>query len=135
VKLLSIALALLGCSAIASAQAPVCPLNTIVSGTASAVVIPINAKTIRICKVVFNVVQSATPINFSLISGTGSVCGTGTAQVTQIYTGVASSTQAYDQSVDGTVAWIAGAAGSAVCVSLSGAPTGASVQVFYGILR
>jgi hypothetical protein len=118
------------------AQAPPIPIcqYSAQSGsvTTTTQLIAQNQRNIRVCKVIFNVVQSSSPVNFSLIAGTGPTCAGGASQVTQVYTGVASSTQTYDQSVDSSIGWYAGN-NVGVCLSLSGTPTGASAQIFYGL--
>lgn len=89
-------------------------------------------RSIHICSVSVYVVQSGTPINWSLVSGQGSVCSTGIKQVTPLITGVASSAQSMG-SVYGQNNTLNLPAYTALCLSLSGTPTAASVQVTYAI--
>jgi hypothetical protein len=112
---------------------PVCTQSKIVTATSSGVtaIIPQTGRVIRICSVVFNVVQSASPANFSLIYGAGNSCPSPT-QLTPVYTGVASQTQAYSQSVDQSIAWTA-PPGSGVCLSLSANVTSLCMIIFYDV--
>ena len=113
---------------------PICPNVAMTSGsvTSTTQLIAVNQRNIRVCKIVMNVVQGVSPVNFSLIAGTGPTCAGGTSQVTMVFTGVASSTQTYDYSVDSSVGWYAGS-NVGVCLSLSGTPTGAAAQIHYGL--
>lgn len=131
-RILSLILFLSALSIGAYAQSPVCPYSSIITGTSSASIISTQTKSIRICKIIFNVVQGASASNFSLISGTGSACGTGTVQVTLIFTGVASSTQVYDVGFDQTIGLQVGP-NVGLCISYSGTPSSATAQVIYGL--
>lgn len=133
-RVLSLIAVLLGLSLSAYAQAPVCGFSVILpSATSSAVILGVQNTQIRICKIIFNVVQGSSPSNFSLITGTGSVCGTNTTQLTLVFTGVASSTQIYDVGFDSTTG-VQYPSGVSLCLSLSGTPTSSTVQVIYGII-
>lgn len=88
----------------------------------------ISGLAIHICSYVLQVSQSATPVTFGLVSGTGSVCATNQALVTPLYLGSTSLVQLVFENYD------AGgplnvAAGQNVCLKLSGAPTGAVVHI------
>ena len=120
----------------ASAQTygtPACTQSKIVTATASGVtnIVAQTGRTIRVCSVVFNAVQPATPSNFSLIYGAGNSCPS-PSQFTVIYTGVASQTQAYSQSVDQSIAWTV-PPGNALCLNLSANITSMSVQILYDV--
>lgn len=126
---------LLAATPLLAQQNVVCPYNTTLPSavTASTLVFaPAAGKTIRLCKVVFNVVQGTSPISFSLVQGTGGTCGTNTIPMTQAFSGVPSATQTYDQSVDGSIVWSA-AFNASVCLILSGPPTSANIQIFFGL--
>jgi hypothetical protein len=143
--LMAAILSLIGSSlALAQSPQPACPYQysfpaAVTASTQLSVSLPaapyppgINGYRFRVCKAIMQVTQGATPYNFSLISGTGSVCATNTVQMTQIYIGVVSSTQIYSTSVDATMVWTT-ALGANLCLSLTGAPIGANIQIWYGI--
>lgn len=120
---------LLLCALAASGFA--CGANPIVTTTSSGAIQIIAAgKTIRICSVVFQVSQSASPVDFSLVTGTGTNCGTGQAQLTQVFYGSASIIQVYSL-VYGDSSPLNVVGNTAVCLLLSGVPTKASAQVSY----
>lgn len=111
-----------------------CARDVIVSATASGnttVIAPTNA-TIRVCQVIFNVAQTASPASFSLVTGTGTACASGQSQMTPVYTGVASTTQTYAEGVHDSV-WWGRPSGNGLCLDLSAAVTSATVHVFYDL--
>lgn len=72
--------------------------------------------------------QNASPVNWGLISGTGSNCATNTKLVTPAYLGYASIQQSIGQSYSVSLP-----TGVALCFYVSGVPIGAVVNVAYTI--
>lgn len=124
--------------ALAQTGNPACPffLPTPVSTTSSGsttlgITLPAGKSGVRICGYTINVVQGATPVNFSLVYGTGASC-TSASQITLVYTGVANSTQVYSQFFGDSIA-VSVASTYNTCINLSGSTaTSLSVQVQYG---
>ena len=86
---------------------------------------------IHICAVTIQVVQGTTASNFGLIAGTGSACAVSTSLITPAFLGSASAVQSFGQAY--TNAPIVLPVGTALCLNLSAAPTGAVVHVQYSI--
>ena len=85
-------------------------------------------QSIHICSYAIQVSQSATPVTFGFTSGTGSVCATGSGLVTPLYLGVASVAQFISENFDAGNSLTVGA-GKNLCLTMSGAPTGAVVHI------
>ena len=101
--------------------------------TATSQLIPApSSGAIHLCSFTIQVVQGGTPANFGLISGTGAGCATGTTPVTPAFLGVASTSQSVGESYT-TLNTLATPAKTALCLSLSAAPTGAVAHVQYAI--
>lgn len=88
-------------------------------------------KSIKVCAFTIQVAQTATPVNFGLTSGTGAACATGNALVTPAFIGVASTSQSVGQALANTT--ISLPPNTALCLTLSGAPTGAVAHIIYTI--
>jgi hypothetical protein len=87
---------------------------------------------IHILTFTIQIVQGSSAVSWGLVSGTGSACATGQALVTPAYIGVASVPQSISQNY-GPGTTINLPANTALCLNLSGAPTGAVVNVTYTI--
>ncbi len=87
---------------------------------------------IHICSYTIQVSQTAPAVNWGLVSGTGAACATGQALVTPAYLGYASVQQSIGQ-VYGSGSTINLPASAALCLNLSGAPSGAVVHITYSI--
>lgn len=139
-KQMLMCLAFAFCSLVAVAQSPgtICNksaiLSTSTSGVQQIIAAPANPtpQSVHVCDVYFDLVQGATPANFGLVYGTGSNCGTGQANLTAQWIGVASSFQGFVQE-PGPSAALFVPNNNAVCFDLTAAPTGAAVQVLYAI--
>jgi hypothetical protein len=126
----------LACFVLSAAEAPACSKSTISSTTSSGYTQIVTTgspkQSVRICAVYMEVNQGATATNFGMASGTGTACGTSTTAITPLWTGIAGAIQTYGQVVANNTAWYA-TMGHNVCLRLTSAPTGASVQVFYDL--
>lgn len=89
-------------------------------------------KRIRICHITYRVVQGVAAADFGLKTGTGTNCGTGTANLTPQWAGVASITETMTilYGSDGSVLV---PAGKDLCFALSAAPTKAQISISYGV--
>lgn len=83
---------------------------------------------IYICSVVIGIGQPATASNFTLVSGTGTNCGTGTTAISALFHGYPSVYQTYNQPSNQVIHI---PAGNAVCINMSAVTTFADVQVYY----
>jgi hypothetical protein len=135
-RLLLITALLYPLAAMAQGPGAVCNQSAIFSTTSTGVQQVISApgvpQSVRICSVYFQVIQGTAAANFGLVAGTGTNCGTGQANLTGAWTGVASTIQGYTQE-PGPSAAIKAPAGKAVCLNLSAAPTAANVQILYAV--
>lgn len=156
-KLFAVLLLSLACTLGAVAQvgtAPQCPLSAIVtddtsSGKSQIIALPSglatppiyingvatvnpNKPTIHICSIKARIIQASGAANYGLVYGTGSNCATGATNITPQWLGTASVTEDWTQYY-GKDAAPAAAAGTAVCWSLSAAPTHSQLLVTYGI--
>lgn len=85
---------------------------------------------VRICQIYIQVVQpGSSPANFGLVTGTGTGCSS-PANLTQQWTGVASSIQSFTQILTEHAAMFVGA-GLNICLNLSQALTSAQAQILY----
>lgn len=98
-----------------------------INGTPTAVNI---SQAIEICGVYISIKQTATPADFRIVSGTGSNCGTGQANVTSTFFGTASVIDS-KQLEPGTSAFIRLPKATAACLFLSAAPTNAQITIVY----
>jgi hypothetical protein len=135
VKLL-LALALLALPVMAQRTGPYDCTRTAISGTitgsGATQIIPVQTGLIRICQIIVQVVQTATPANFGVVSGSGTNCATNQGAVSAMWTGVASAIQGYTKNVPyGSVLFVANNNG--VCLNLSAAVTGAQIEILYDV--
>lgn len=109
------------------------------SGSTQLIAAPANAQfpywSIRICAYTIAITETATPATWGLTYGTGTNCGTGNAKVTPQWPGVASAFlsdgRVYGGGSTGPILSLP--AGTALCLTLGGAVTSATVQVLYVI--
>lgn len=92
---------------------------------------PASPRQIHIIAYDIQVSQSSTAVNWGLVSGTGSACATNQTLVTPSYIGYASVQQSIGQVYQATTINLP--AGTALCLNLSGTPTGAVVHIVYSI--
>jgi hypothetical protein len=102
---------------------------TYINGTPTTVS---KGKAVHICNMTIVVKQAVGAANFGLISGTGTVCATGTANLTPQYLGTASVVEKVQEHFNADGALVA-PAGKAVCLKLSATPTDAQVLITYNI--
>lgn len=157
-RFIGITLLTLACALGAVAQNPTssrCPLSTIVtddtsSGNLQIIAVPTitntyvytgqppvrtlnpNQPTIHICSVKAVLVQTTTAANYGLVTGTGSNCATGAANLTPQWIGTVSVREVWDQYFGDQAGPVTPAA-TAVCWKLSAAPTHSQLLVTYGI--
>lgn len=87
---------------------------------------------IHICRVYMQIVQPSSAADYSLVSGTGTNCGTGQAQLTPIFKGTASTTEKFEILFTGPGA-LTVPKGKDVCVKLAtNVPTGVVALLNYG---
>lgn len=87
---------------------------------------------VHICRVVIQITQTATPADFSLVTGTGTNCATGQAQLTPIFKGTASIQEKFEAFFSGPAPLNAPKAKD-VCVKLAtNVPTGVVALINYG---
>jgi hypothetical protein len=86
---------------------------------------------IHICGVELRIVQTTGAADYGLVTGTGTNCGTGQANLTPQWKGTASVTEIMDRNY-APEAVLTAPAGKDVCVKLSATPTGALVLIRYG---
>lgn len=87
-------------------------------------------KSIKVCSVFISVKQAAGAADFNLISGTGTNCGTGAANVTTPKFGTASVVDNFQQEY-GQGTYLVVPAGKALCLKVSATPTNASATILY----
>lgn len=92
----------------------------------------INSTRIHLCNIHYRVNQTATAANFGLATGTGTNCATGLANFTPQWTGVVSSVNDFGENFTSSAGLVV-PAGKDLCLRLSAAPTGAQLQISYGI--
>lgn len=103
--------------------------NTInINGTPTAVTA---TSSIRICGVELRVNQTSSAADYGLVTGTGTNCGTGQANLTPQWKGTISVIEIMDRNYNAQ-APLTAPAGKDVCVKLSAAPTGALAIIRYG---
>lgn len=108
-------------------------LTTTSSGPQQMIAAPTATQQVHICAVFFAVSQGSSVSTFGLVSGTGTNCGTGQANVTPQWPGGAASAVQYWYQNPGPSAAMNVPYGNAVCLNLSAAPTTASVQILYSL--
>lgn len=91
-----------------------------------------NTPQIHVCSVRIRVFQAGTPANYGLVTGTGTNCATGQANVTPQWKGTASVTDTFDEYFGDQTGPIV-PTGSALCFLLSAAPTHSQLLLTYGI--
>jgi hypothetical protein len=87
-------------------------------------------KSIKVCSVFVSVKQAAGAADFNLISGTGTNCATGAANVTTPKFGTASVVDNFQQEY-GQGSYLVVPAGKALCLKVSATPTNASATILY----
>lgn len=94
-----------------------------------------NSKTrymaLHICAFSIQISHSSSAVSFGFTTGTGTACATGNTLLTPAFFGIASTVQ-ITQQVYGSTPLVA-PSGAALCLNLSGAPTGAVVHIQYSI--
>lgn len=108
--------------------APPAATNTqFINGTPTAVSI---AQAIEICGVYISIKQTTTAADFKIVSGTGTNCATGQANVTSLFFGTVSVID--PKNIEpGTSAFIRLPKATAACLFLSAAPTNAQITIVY----
>jgi hypothetical protein len=88
---------------------------------------------IAICAVQIMVQQAGTAADYGLVTGTGTNCATGQVNLTPQWFGTASVKETRDF-LNGGTAPLVTPPGTAVCLKLSNAPTGAKILIFYNVI-
>lgn len=91
-----------------------------------------NLAGVHICSVDLAVTSGATAVSYGLVTGTGTNCAIGTANLTPQWFGVASQKDRWNSYLAENT-YLVAPAGKAVCLNLSAVPTNAQALVVYGV--
>lgn len=101
-------------------------------GNTQLIAAPTTGQAIRICAYTITVSQPASAVTWGLVSGSGTACATNTVNVTPALPGIASSLMSAHDAFPGFVLSLP--VNNALCLSLGGTVTAATVQVLYVLL-
>jgi hypothetical protein len=116
-----------------NSKCPYVAFTNTTTATVQLIAAPTNTafgKRLMLCHVDILVKQTTGAADFGLITGTGTNCGTGGANLTPQWVGTASVIDKYNQ--DFGLSPIPVTANKAVCLKLSATPTNAQAMVTYG---